>query len=44
MVSRIRRKIEFDPQNATMIKTVRSCGYMFTPAVEAATAPANGRS
>jgi hypothetical protein len=27
-----------------MIKTVRSCGYMFTPAVEAATAPANGRS
>jgi two-component system OmpR family response regulator len=44
MVSRIRRKIEFDPQNATMIKTVRSCGYMFTPTVEAATAPANGRS
>jgi two-component system OmpR family response regulator len=44
MVSRIRRKIEPDPQNATMIKTVRSCGYMFTPTVDTATPPANGRS
>ena len=44
LVSRIRRKIEPDPQDATMIKTVRSGGYMFTPAVEAATIPANGRS
>jgi two-component system, OmpR family, response regulator len=34
LVSRIRRKIEPDPQNATMIKTVRSGGYMFTPRVE----------
>jgi two-component system OmpR family response regulator len=34
LVSRIRRKIEPDPQDATMIKTVRSGGYMFTPAVE----------
>jgi two-component system OmpR family response regulator len=36
LVSRIRRKIEADPQNATMIKTVRSGGYMFTPTVETA--------
>jgi two-component system OmpR family response regulator len=34
LVSRIRRKIEPDPQAATMIKTVRSGGYMFTPRVE----------
>jgi two-component system OmpR family response regulator len=34
LVSRIRRKIEPDPQNATVIKTVRSGGYMFTPRVE----------
>jgi two-component system OmpR family response regulator len=33
LVSRIRRKIESDPQDATMIKTVRSGGYMFTPTV-----------
>ena len=34
LVSRIRRKIEPDPQAATMIKTVRSGGYMFTSKVE----------
>jgi two-component system, OmpR family, response regulator len=34
LVSRIRRKIEPDPQDATMIKTVRSGGYMFTPRVD----------
>jgi two-component system OmpR family response regulator len=34
LVSRIRRKIEADPQDATMIKTVRSGGYMFTPHVD----------
>jgi two-component system, OmpR family, response regulator len=39
LVSRIRRKIEPDPQDATMIKTVRSGGYMFTPAVDAVTIP-----
>ena len=44
LVSRIRRKIEPDPQDATMIKTVRSGGYMFTPAVEAATTTATDRS
>jgi two-component system OmpR family response regulator len=38
LVSRIRRKIEPDPQQAAMIKTVRSGGYMFTPHVEAITA------
>src|ERR1700755_2957869 len=42
LVSRIRRKIESDPQDATMIKTVRSGGYMFTPAVEPITIPTNG--
>jgi two-component system OmpR family response regulator len=36
LVSRIRRKLETDPQNATMIKTVRSGGYLFTPTVEPA--------
>ena len=35
LVSRIRRKIEADPPEAVMIKTVRSGGYMFTPRVEA---------
>lgn len=35
LVSRIRRKIEADPHDATLIKTVRSGGYMFTPTVEA---------
>src|SRR3954452_4984335 len=34
LVSGIRRKIEPDPQAATMIKTVRSGGYMFTPRVD----------
>ena len=34
LVSRIRRKIEPDPLEPTMIKTVRSGGYMFTPRVE----------
>jgi two-component system OmpR family response regulator len=42
LVSRIRRKIEIDPQDAQLIKTVRSGGYMFTPTVEAvATATTN---
>jgi two-component system, OmpR family, response regulator len=35
LVSRIRRKIEPDPQAATVIKTVRSGGYIFTPRIEA---------
>jgi two-component system OmpR family response regulator len=34
-VGRLRRKIEEDPQNPTMIKTVRGGGYTFSPAVEA---------
>ncbi len=36
LVSRIRRKIESDPQHPRLIKTVRAGGYLFTPAVEAA--------
>ncbi|WP_022723227.1 response regulator [Rhodopseudomonas sp. B29] len=35
LISRIRRKIEPDPRNATIIKTVRSGGYTFTPEVQA---------
>jgi two-component system, OmpR family, response regulator len=42
LVSRIRRKIETDPQDSSMIKTVRSGGYLFTPTVEPATAPVDG--
>src|ERR1700739_4963850 len=45
LVSRIRRKIDADPQDSSMIKTVRSGGYLFTPTVEAIVAPsANGGS
>jgi two-component system, OmpR family, response regulator len=33
-VGRLRRKLEDDPKNPTMIKTVRGGGYMFTPPVE----------
>jgi two-component system OmpR family response regulator len=36
LVSRLRRKIEADPHQPSIIKTVRSGGYLFTPAVEAA--------
>lgn len=32
-VSRLRKKIEPDPKNPTLIKTVRGGGYMFTPTV-----------
>src|ERR1700736_6624602 len=42
LVSRIRRKIEADPLEPTMIKTVRSGGYMFPPTVSAVTTPTNG--
>lgn len=33
-VSRLRRKIEPDPKNPTIIKTVRNGGYMFTPQIK----------
>lgn len=33
-VSRLRRKLEDDPKEPALIKTVRSGGYMFTPDVE----------
>ncbi len=32
-MSRIRQKIERDPRNPEMIKTIRSGGYLFTPEV-----------
>lgn len=35
LISRLRRKIEIDPHDPVMIKTVRSSGYVFTPEVEA---------
>lgn len=36
LISRLRRKIERDPRQPSLIKTIRSEGYLFTPAVEAA--------
>ncbi|WP_137043588.1 response regulator [Pseudolabrys sp. FHR47] len=36
LISRLRRKIEADPRNPAVIKTVRSGGYMFAPSVEPA--------
>ncbi|HZK88550.1 MAG TPA: response regulator [Stellaceae bacterium] len=33
-VGRLRRKLEEDPKNPTMIKTVRGGGYIFTPPIE----------
>jgi two-component system, OmpR family, response regulator len=33
-VGRLRRKLEDDPQNPTLIKTVRGSGYIFTPPVD----------
>ena len=33
-VGRLRRKIEADPANPLLIKTVRGGGYVFTPSVE----------
>lgn len=36
LVSRLRRKIERNPQDPEIIKTVRSGGYVFTPVVEPA--------
>src|ERR1700749_4060605 len=42
LVSRFRRKIESYPQEATMIKTGRSGGYLFTPTVEPAAAAVDG--
>ena len=35
-ISRLRRKIEVDPKNPALIKTVRSGGYIFSAVVEAA--------
>jgi len=41
-VSRLRRKIEPDAKQPTLIKTVRSGGYTFTPPVERRPRPNNG--
>jgi two-component system OmpR family response regulator len=38
LVSRLRQKLERDPKDPELIKTVRSGGYLFTPAVEASSA------
>ncbi len=38
-VSRLRRKIEPDPKEPTLVKTVRYGGYMFTPKVAVAAEP-----
>jgi two-component system, OmpR family, response regulator len=38
-VSRLRRKIELDPQRPQMITTVRGGGYLFTPPVSDVEAP-----
>ena len=35
-VGRLRKKLEDDPQNPSLIKTVRGSGYIFTAAVDAA--------
>ena len=35
-VGRLRKKLEDDPQNPSLIKTVRGSGYIFTASVEAA--------
>jgi two-component system OmpR family response regulator len=41
LVSRIRRKIEPNPADPTIIKTVRSGGYLFTPRTEVFATPAS---
>ena len=33
-VGRLRRKLDDDPQNPSLIKTVRGSGYIFTPAID----------
>jgi DNA-binding response OmpR family regulator len=33
-IARLRQKLEDDPHNPTLIKTVRGSGYIFTPAVD----------
>jgi DNA-binding response OmpR family regulator len=33
-ITRLRRKIEFDPTHPNAIRTVRGVGYMFVPSAE----------
>jgi two-component system OmpR family response regulator len=35
-VSRLRRKLEIDVKNPSLIRTVRNGGYIFTPSVQRA--------
>ena len=39
-ISRLRRKIEADPREPAIIKTIRSGGYLFTSLVQAIRQPA----
>ena len=39
-ISRLRRKIEIDPREPAIIKTIRSGGYVFTSQVQAVRSPA----
>ena len=39
-ISRLRRKIEIDPREPVIIKTIRSGGYLFTSQVQAVRSPA----
>jgi two-component system OmpR family response regulator len=39
-ISRLRRKIETDPREPAIIKTIRSGGYVFTSQVQAVRSPA----
>jgi two-component system OmpR family response regulator len=34
LVSRLRQKMEVNPKEPTLIQTIRSAGYMFSPEVE----------
>jgi two-component system OmpR family response regulator len=43
-ISRLRRKIEPNPANPILIKTIRNEGYFFTPSVELAADPVNEQS
>ncbi len=36
LISRLRQKMEMDPRDPMLIKTIRSGGYLFTPEVNSA--------
>lgn len=39
VVSRLRHKVEDDPRNPRMLKTIRGAGYMLTPSNASSSAP-----